>query len=80
MSYQHSNKSQRQRKIRLDEDADRLVVEAFRFFEAGEQELVHALMTGTPDELVRAAEHCLVCNGRARRFISIALHFDAEAA
>jgi hypothetical protein len=64
---------------RLDADASRLLLEAARFWAAGEEGLVHALVLDDHDELVAAAEHVITMNARARRFISTAVHLDLEA-
>jgi hypothetical protein len=61
---------------RLDEDADALLREGFRFLEASEHVLAAALLGDDHARLIDAAEHSVRLSTRATRCFSVALHVD----
>ncbi len=74
----HSPTSTNNPTARLDEEADKLLIEAARFMEAGDSVLAAALLEDSHEALTLAAAHALVTGARARRLLSAAVHLDLE--
>jgi hypothetical protein len=65
---------------RLDQDAARLLTEAAITLDSLEGMATGALLDGGSDALAGACESAVVLSARARRFVTVATHFDLESA